>query len=272
MYTRITSHFNEPVQIGKDNSQRSQNEKIYDAHYWEYQKKMNEFGAAVKGDVIRFLCSGDFILNRVLEFGCSGGYILNSVGTNPVERYGIEINPESRAYALSNFPGIREVYSRLDDAVAAKLSFDVIFTTSVLEHVDCPLCVLRQMKSLLKPGGILIVGLKNDGADSRQLFPRYGHEPNHHIYTWNALLLANMLDSAGYTPCNVVSQFDAWHEINVTKYKEDRVKYCQIGLKQGEKNEVNNLWSVSVLTQDSALCTKYKAKVEQLRNCEYLMT
>jgi len=247
----------------------SKNEQQYDKKYWEWQASMNKFGAAYKGDIIRHILAGmPRKPETILEFGCSGGYILDSM---PVaQKYGVEINPAARAHAQTTFPSIQQVFLRPED-IPETLRFDVIYSTSVFEHVDCPLCELRKLKHKLKDDGIFIVGLKNDGADPGQEFASRAHDPNHHIYTWNALLLANMMDSAGYTPCQSTGQYDAWHNIDVDQYKADKYKYCKTGLAHGKQNHVQNLWSVSVNPQAAkALCGQYAARVQEILDCKYL--
>ena len=67
---------------------KSQNENIYDATYWSYQKSMNEFGGAFKGDVLKHFMPPS--ASSVLEFGSAGGYIVSQM---PVQtKVGVEIN------------------------------------------------------------------------------------------------------------------------------------------------------------------------------------
>ena len=251
--------------VSKATKTVSKNEEIYDVKYWEWQASMNKFGAAYKGDIIRHLiASMPKQPESIMEFGCSGGYILDSM---PVEhKYGVELNPSSRAFAKDTFPTIKEVFPRIE-SIPDTLKFDVIFTTSVLEHVDCPLCELAKFKAKLQPGGVVIVGLKNDGADLKQTFGSYKKEPNHHIYTWNPLLLANILDSAGFTPCNVIGQFDAWHAVDVAQYTKDKHAYCVKGLAHGKSNQVHNLWSIAVADSE---CLEYSSRLNEILNCQYL--
>lgn len=271
----------------------SKNEQTYDAKYWAWQEKMNEFGAAIKGDILRHILQGrrtpnnntttttTTVVNNILEFGCSGGYILN--GMPAQHRYGVEVNPAARAHAIEKFAAnITQVVERIDDIDPPSLELDVIYTTSVLEHVDCPLCELRKLKAKLKQGGILIVGLRNDGADPLQQLSRQKKDKNHHIYTWNPLLLGNMLLAAGLTPCHVIESVEAWHAINVTTYNNDKLAYCRKGLEVGQKKNVHNLWSVSVLddndneddedakAQSQRQCKELKVRLGQLLNCKYL--
>lgn len=257
----------------ESSSSLTQNEQTYDLKYWKWQESMNKFGAAYKGDILRYLLGAyrhDGPL-QILEFGCSGGYILDSLKATDRTLYGVEINPAARAFAKDTFAStIRQVYVR-PEQMPADLRFDFIFTTSVLEHADCPLCELRKLRTKMLPDGVLVVGLKNDGADPSQGFDKFEKEPNHHIYTWNALLLANMLKSSGFRPCNVIGQFDAWHAIDVDAYQRDKFGYCQKGLQVGQTNSVQNLWAVAV--KDDAptdACSVYKPRLENIRQCQYL--
>lgn len=194
--------------------------------------------------------------------------ISNEIAQDGLKVYGVKINPSSRAHAIETFPDIREVFLRTA-AMPQDLGFDVIYSTSVLEHADCPLCELRELFAKLNSNGVLVIGLKNDGADHlAQSFDKYEKDKNRHIYTWNALLLANMLDSAGFKPCNVISQFDAWHALEVESYERDRHGYCLKGLEEGKRGNVNNFWAVAV--KSPTVCSPYKAHLDAILNCQYL--
>ena len=115
------------------------------------------------------------------------------------------------------------------------------------------------------------MGLKNDGADLTQTFSKFGNEPNHHIYTWNPLLLANLIKSAGFWPCNVIGQFDAWHAINVAAYQNDKFAYCNKGLEVGKTTSVYNMWAVAVKDDSQKdLCAVYGARLDNILKCHYL--
>jgi SAM-dependent methyltransferase len=242
----------------------TKNEKLYDATYWEFQKPMNQFGASFKGDILRHLIPNN--AQSVLEFGCSGGYILSGL-PDELAKHCIEINPEAAAHAetLDSLKG--HVHARLPK----NLKVDVIYSTSVLEHVDCPLCELVKLKFALKSAGVLLIGVKNDGFDPSQTFSKFQNEPNHHIYTWNELLLSNLLNSAGFIPCDTIGQLDAWHlPLTIEHYESDKHAYCEKGLQVGKEQNVYNIWSAAVLPGDEQLCPRLKAKLSSLKQCKYL--
>ena len=186
--------------------------------------------------------------------------------------YGVEINPSAKAFAEDKFVKhgvIDQIFTRTQD-IPSSLLFDVIYTTSVLEHVDAPLIELQTWRSKLAPDGMLIVGLRNDGVDfAKQTFGYKDKDPNHHIYTWNSLLLANMIDAAGYKTCNVIGQFDAWHSIEVGAYNADKYAYCLKSLDAGKANKVYNMWAMAV-HGDTGDCHSYKARADSILECKYL--
>lgn len=62
--------------------------------------------------------------------------------------------------------------------------------------MECPLTELREVFKKVRPGGRLIVGIKNEGVQYLQQY-KTGDTDNH-LYTWNALLLGNMVRAAGF--------------------------------------------------------------------------
>jgi len=246
------------------------NEAKYGAKYWEYQRAANKFGGRYHGDTLRHLLSDGPQIQSVLEFGCSGGYIL--AGLPYPKKYGVELNSISRKFAKESHGGaLTEVWKRIEE-IPAEMKFDVIYTTHVLEHVDCPICELRKLTKLLAPSGRLIVNVRNDGVDHLQQRRRLGKkdDPNHHIYTWNELLLTNMLEYAGLSSCGSNSQFDAWLGVDVEPYEADKYGYCRAGLKEGKKQHSQNLWIIAVAKDDRTHCPLYRCKLLEYAACAYL--
>jgi len=243
---------------------KSQNENIYDATYWKYQQHMNEFGGAFKGDVIKHFMPPS--ASSVLEFGSAGGYIVSQM---PVQtKVGVEINPTSREHAEKTFgdQGLT-CYERVSQVPNSE-GFDMVYTTSVLEHVDCPLCTLRELKGLMKSTGRLVVGLRNDGVDPRQTV--FGEDPNHHIYTWNELLMGNLIQSAGYKVCAVGGKWSGWHTIDVAVYRSHKKRYCQKASLHGHQIKNRNLWAIAVLPDGD--CGNAKLVMDDVmdKDCRYL--
>lgn len=75
-------------------------------------------------------------------------------------------------------------------------SVDVVICHHALEHLLEPAAALRQIARVLKPGGRLILHVPWD-REWRQAHFR-ADEPNHHLYTWNAQNLGNLVSTLGY--------------------------------------------------------------------------
>ena len=112
--------------------------------------------------------------------------------------YAIELNPHARASMARSYPGIRRFQypENVPDG-----SVDVLFTTSAIEHFECPLTELREAVRKLRRGGRLIVGVKNEGMTFAG--PMYRNNIDHHLWTWNRQLLLNLLTQAGVHVTNV---------------------------------------------------------------------
>jgi SAM-dependent methyltransferase len=90
---------------------------------------------------------------KILDVGVSRGCLLSYF--DDLDRYGLDI---SLGYLeIARARGIEVCYSRIEDMPYKKEIFDVVACTDVLEHVlDLNLCC-RQLLSVLKPTGVLII-------------------------------------------------------------------------------------------------------------------
>ena len=75
-------------------------------------------------------------------------------------------------------------------------SIDAGICHHTLEHLLEPAAALRQFARILKPGGRLILHVpwEREGRHAK-FFP---DEPNHHLFTWNAQNLGNLVTVLGY--------------------------------------------------------------------------
>jgi SAM-dependent methyltransferase len=83
---------------------------------------------------------------RLLDFGCGGSPY------RPLFPYA--------DYQRADLPGMTEVDFTIEPGLplaAPDASFDLVFSTQVLEHVEDPQFYLRECRRLLKPGGKLIL-------------------------------------------------------------------------------------------------------------------
>jgi ubiquinone/menaquinone biosynthesis C-methylase UbiE len=113
---------------------------------------------------------------RVLDVGCGGGSITLGLAhaVAPGEAVGIDSSPASieRASERVAAQGIAGVRFATGDA--AKLpfepaSFDVVFAHALLQHVEDPLQVAKELRRVLRPGGV--IGVADADLDGSLLAP-----------------------------------------------------------------------------------------------------
>jgi SAM-dependent methyltransferase len=115
---------------------------------------------------------------RVLDVGCGLGFLLSGV-PETWERHGVEVSEFAARYASAyGTVHVGDLASaRFDDS-----SFDVVVLHHVIEHVDEPVALGREIFRVLRPNGKLILGTPDfDGAMARRFGARYRllHDPTH---------------------------------------------------------------------------------------------
>lgn len=93
-------------------------------------------------------------------------------------------------------------------AKVASECVDVAICHQTLEHVLEPASCLAELARILKPGGMLIIHVPWERE--RRYFWYDPTEPNHHLYTWNAQTLGNLLEVAGFAVESVTVRRYGW--------------------------------------------------------------
>ena len=157
----------------------------YGEEYFKYQFEIGRFGGWA--NLTKF---SKYIHPRmkVLDFGCGCGHLLANI--NCKEKLGIEINPVARAEAENS--GIRTVASasEIEDGWA-----DVIVSNHALEHCRYPLQSLQALLPKVAPAGIAVFVVPCEAIKNK--YRR--DDPNHHLYSWSPMSLANLFAEAGFT-------------------------------------------------------------------------
>ena len=127
--------------------------------------------------------------DTLVDFGCGPGYVAKYIDCK--RKIGIDVNPAAAAIASSNGLEYYRFLEDIGDNVA-----HVVFSTHVLEHVPSPLDSLREMRRVLRPGGLLVLVVPID--DWRRTKRWRPDDFDRHLYTWTPLLLGNILSTAGF--------------------------------------------------------------------------
>ncbi|MEV4563715.1 class I SAM-dependent methyltransferase [Nonomuraea sp. NPDC049419] len=95
---------------------------------------------------------------RLLDFGSGVGLFLELAEQRGFDACGVDLSPESVAQANERLSRARTFFGAPQDVpeIAAG-GFDVITLWSVLAHLPRPLDDFRQFRSLLGPGGVLLI-------------------------------------------------------------------------------------------------------------------
>jgi len=137
---------------------------------------------------------------KVLEVGCARGHTLALMRGLGWETTGIELSPFAAASAQQIFD-LTVHQGTLEDFVAKRpgVSYPVVFSTDVIEHVPDPRGFLAALSKAVRPGGLLLLSTPNGNAEGIQ---RFGGQwlgyNNFHIWIFSRDTLARMLIEAGF--------------------------------------------------------------------------
>ena len=98
---------------------------------------------------------------RVLDVGCGNGYFAELVAARGYQVTGIE-RKEGVSHGFP--PSVQLVETDLEQGLPPLDGlFDVIVCADILEHLRDPARLLRELRAVLKPGGMLLASLPNSG-------------------------------------------------------------------------------------------------------------
>ncbi len=129
---------------------------------------------------------------RLLDVGCAEGYLSRRFADRGFSVTAIDVPGPRRVMP----DGIRYLEADLDLGLPPTgTDFDFVVCADVLEHLRDPDSLLRQVRSRIARGGILIASLPNSGNIYFRLSVLFGRFPEHdsglfdrthlHFYTWD---------------------------------------------------------------------------------------
>ncbi|HEY8710585.1 MAG TPA: class I SAM-dependent methyltransferase [Burkholderiaceae bacterium] len=134
----------------------------------------------------------------LLDVGCGGGALLERMRDAGWQVVGTEPDPNAAARLRDRlgFP----VFGSVDELVDRPEQFDLITLGHVIEHVPDPTATLRQLATLLKPGGRLVVTTPNvDGLGARIFGNAWrGLEPPRHFNVFTPQSMAETFRQSGF--------------------------------------------------------------------------
>ena len=147
----------------------------------------------------------------VADIGCNNGYYMFRMA-HYKPRLVIGFEPYLQHYftfrTLNGFAGCENLFCELlgvEDIGLFKKSFDVVFLMGILYHRSSPVDVLREIRTAMKPGGVLIVESQAiPGIEPWALFPeqRYAKVPGTYFVP-TGTCLTNWLSRAGFAEVKI---------------------------------------------------------------------
>lgn len=148
---------------------------------------------------------------RVLDMGCGNGTFLSSFRDRGWKLFGVDFSATGIAFAKKNFPEIE--FFVADAAASGEDIFDrvghadVIISTEVIEHIYLPRDFLRNIHSLLKPNGVLVLSTPYHGYLKNLALAASGRMDQHftalwdygHIKFWSRKTLSAALRETGFS-------------------------------------------------------------------------
>jgi len=160
------------------------------------------------GKIIKHLLKNQVLMSipyvpggKALDIGCGCGELLLWLKNHGwSEVCGVEM---SRSAAdLANRHGLNVFCGTLEQARYPDRFFDLISLNQVLEHMHDPMQTLKEVHRMLKPDGLLLVGVPNFGSFENAVLGRHQSiltEVPRHLYHFTLRTLTRMLDESGFS-------------------------------------------------------------------------
>jgi len=149
-------------------------QNFYDIEYCltqEYRYLSGAFNSKVK-NILRIL--GDIDGKKILDIGCGVGFISFRMQKKGATVSGIDYSESQIRFATQRFPelnfSISSAYTLPQD------QYDIVTMFSVIEHLADPALAIKNIKSVLKPGGVLVVTTDLDQKPWFYKFNRFSKE------------------------------------------------------------------------------------------------
>lgn len=138
---------------------------------------------------------------RLLDLGCGDGTNLAWLQPFADQLYGSDYNALRLARARQRVGDAQLFLADVLDYPAFDASFPVVFFNHVLEHIGDDLRALATVRRILAPGGVLILGVPNEGCWWWQL--AYKRAPQtlattDHVHFYTAPDLRRKLEQSGF--------------------------------------------------------------------------
>lgn len=203
-FPHVKCHFCELVYVNPILNQKEYAKlwKVEDS--WEsilenkHQVKMQTLEASYSLDVINLYLNKKVKHIKICDVGCGPGTLLIEAKKRGYGVFGIEPNKKTHKLLKENGIGYTGEFFPLKSEISTK--FDCIFILNSLEHMRCPLTIVKEIKKLLAKDGLIYISVPNsDALVNRVMQEKAGVFGGHsHLQFFNSKTLSALLKKAGF--------------------------------------------------------------------------
>ena len=148
---------------------------------------------------------------RLLDIGSGAGLFLAAAAQRDWSVVGLELSSAGVEFSKRTLGlDVRQATAESVDSLAE--TFDVVTMFDVIEHLYNPIAVLRLARSVLRPGGLMVVSTPNFDALSRLALGTDWAilSPLEHLYYFSAATLSRAFLAAGYSSSRIHNRHPRW--------------------------------------------------------------
>lgn len=135
---------------------------------------------------------------RLLDVGCGKGYFVKECVGHGIDAEGIDLSTSGVEHARQKL-GVKATQGLLSEVRSQLGLFDCATFWATIEHLPDPIATIRDIASVLKPGGKLLLdtGIGNDWLD--RLLPGrvQWYDPPQHLFVFSAEGMRRAVERAG---------------------------------------------------------------------------
>lgn len=136
----------------------------------------------------------------LLDVGCATGFFLDLARDHGWDVAGTEVSEFAAQYAHDRF-GLDVRLGTLKELALDAQAFDVVTMWDVIEHVPDPMEELREVRRIMRDGGVLSIITPDAGSIVARILGRRWEEfrrVREHLYFFSLRTLSEMLHKAGF--------------------------------------------------------------------------
>ena len=137
---------------------------------------------------------------RVLDIGCGPGFFLKIAQKNGWQVWGLDLSAEAVTQARKILKTRRIYQQTLEKSKFLPNFFDLVTIFQTIEHVENPLLLLKKVRKILKPKGVLLLTTPNASGWQAKIMGQRWFSYRHpdHFWFFSQKSLEILLKKAGF--------------------------------------------------------------------------